>query len=60
MISILTPTRQRSQRCFEFIKSIYTKTDQPQNIELLFYVDKDDPQLTHYKKLDYNWIKWII
>ena len=69
MISILTPTRQRSQRCFEFIKSIYTKTDQPQNIELLFYVDKDDPQLTHYKKLekachknypDFNNVKFII
>jgi glycosyl transferase/beta-hydroxylase protein BlmF len=51
MISILTPTRNRPNNCERFIKSIYQTTKHRGNIELLFYVDKDDPSMGSYMSL---------
>ena len=51
MISILTPTRNRPNNCERFIKSIYQTTKNRGNIELLFYVDKDDPSIGAYMSL---------
>ena len=51
-ISILTPTRNRPNNCERFIKSIYNTAWERGGIELLFYVDKDDPALQVYKDLE--------
>ena len=51
-ISILTPTRNRPNNCERFIKSIYNTAWERGNIELLFYVDKDDPAVEAYKDLE--------
>ena len=51
MISILTPTRNRPDNCQRFIKSIYQTTKNIGNIELLFYVDSDDPSIGAYMSL---------
>jgi hypothetical protein len=51
MISILTPTRNRPDNCQRFIKSIYQTTKNIGTIELLFYVDKDDPSIGAYMSL---------
>ena len=50
-ISILTPTRNRPNNCERFIKSIYNTASQRDRVELLFYVDKDDPAVETYKSL---------
>jgi len=51
-ISILTPTRNRPNNCERFIKSIYNTSANRNNVELLFYVDDDDPALNSYLSLD--------
>jgi glycosyltransferase involved in cell wall biosynthesis len=51
-ISILTPTRNRPNNCERFIKSIYNTAWERGGIELLFYVDKDDPAVEAYKDLE--------
>jgi len=50
-ISILTPTRERCEKAQRFASSVLNTADRPENIELFFYVDDDDPQLTQYS----NW-----
>ena len=50
-ISILTPTRNRPNNCERFIKSINATALKHERIELLFYVDDDDPSLEAYKSL---------
>ena len=51
-ISILTPTRNRPNNCEALIKSIYnTYYGKDINIELLFYVDKDDPAVEERTKI---------
>ena len=51
-ISILTPTRNRPNNCERFIKSIYNTAWARGGIELLFYVDNDDPAIEAYKSLE--------
>lgn len=51
-ISILTPTRNRPNNCERFIKSIYNTCANRNSVELLFYVDDDDPALDTYLSLD--------
>ena len=51
-ISILTPTRNRPNNCERFIKSIYNTTWERGAVELLFYVDNDDPALGSYRSLE--------
>jgi len=43
VISILTPTRQRPQRLEQFIKSVYQCSAEKDRVEMLMYVDADDP-----------------
>ena len=50
--SILTPTRNRPNNCERFIKSIYNTCSNRNSVELLFYVDDDDPALDSYLSLD--------
>ena len=50
-ISILTPTRNRPNNCERFIKSINATASNHERIELLFYVDDNDPALEQYKSL---------
>jgi len=50
-ISILTPTRQRPDNARSFAESVLATARDPDNIELLFYVDQDDPKLREYS----NW-----
>ena len=52
--SILTPTRNRPANCERFIKSVYNSASKRQNIEMLFYVDEDDPAIGAYKSLDWH------
>ena len=52
--SILTPTRNRPNNCERFIKSVYNSTRTRKNVEMLFYVDNDDPAITSYKSLDWH------
>jgi len=51
-ISILTPTRNRPNNCERFIKSIYNTAWARGSVELLFYVDNDDPAIEAYKSLE--------
>ena len=53
-ISILTPTRNRPNNCERFIKSVYNSTRTKKNVEMLFYVDNDDPAINSYKSLDWH------
>jgi len=48
-ISILTPTRGRAQQLERFITSVMETAHTPEDIEMLFYVDSDDPQVEEYK-----------
>ena len=50
--SILTPTRNRPNNCERFIRSVYNATTSKQNVEILFYVDNDDPAINAYKSLE--------
>ena len=52
--SILTPTRNRPNNCERFIKSVYNSTRTRKNVEMLFYVDNDDPAINSYKSLDWH------
>jgi len=51
IISILTPTRERCEKAQRFASSVLNTASEPDNVELFFYVDDDDPQLTQYS----NW-----
>lgn len=48
-ISILTPTRERVDICERMIQSVLDTVNHPERMELLFYVDDDDPQLQQYR-----------
>ena len=50
VISILTPTRNRVRRLNDFIVSVYQHTRKKNRIEMLMYVDADDPSLPQYKE----------
>ena len=47
-ISILTPTRERCEKAQRFASSVLSTASEPDDIELYFYVDNDDPQLKEY------------
>tara|TARA_B100000085_G_scaffold273865_1_gene289821 strand:+ start:83 stop:1162 length:1080 start_codon:yes stop_codon:yes gene_type:complete len=52
--SILTPTRNRPNNCERFIKSVYNSARTKKNVEMLFYVDSDDPAIDAYKSLHWH------
>ena len=52
VISILTPTRNRVSRLNDFIMSVYQHTRKKGRVEMLMYVDDDDPSRQQYK--EYN------
>ena len=52
VISILTPTRNRVNRLNDFIMSVYGHTRKKGRVEMLMYVDADDPSLPQYKEYD--------
>ena len=52
VISILTPTRNRVSRLNDFIMSVYQHTRKKGRVEMLMYVDDDDPSLPQYKEYD--------
>lgn len=47
--SMLCPTRSRVKRLQLFVKSVHRTCADPSQVELLFYVDDDDPQLDQYR-----------
>ena len=51
VISILTPTRQRVSRLSDFVLSVYQHTEEKNRLEMLMYIDSDDPNKEHY--MDY-------
>ena len=52
IFSILTPTRNRPEKCQRFIESIKRTTREHGRIELLFYIDNDDPSMGKYRKIE--------
>ena len=52
--SILTPTRNRPANCERFIKSVYYSSTMRENVEMIFYVDDDDPAIDAYKSLHWH------
>lgn len=51
IISLLCPTRQRIENTNRLITSLVTTTVHPERVELLFYIDNDDPAIDSYRKL---------
>lgn len=47
-VSILCPTRERPDRAFNYAQSVFEKADNPERVELLFYIDNDDPKMEQY------------
>ena len=52
IFSILTPTRNRPEKCERFIQSIKRTTREHGRVELLFYIDNDDPSMGKYRKIE--------
>ena len=52
--SILTPSRNRPDRLQDFIQSVFLWAANPHNVEMLVYVDNDDPQLEAYKNIQHE------
>ena len=52
IFSILTPTRNRPEKCERFIQSIKKTTREHGRVELLFYIDNDDPSMGEYRKIE--------
>lgn len=50
-ISLLCPTRGRARQAREFAASVRRSAADPSRVEMLFYVDSDDPQLALYQSL---------
>lgn len=48
--SILCPTRGRPDMAVQFIESFYTHAAYPEMVEILLYIDFDDPLLSEYIK----------
>lgn len=49
LISLLTPTRERVDKCCRYLQSVVETSFNPEQIEALFYVDDDDPQVEEYQ-----------
>ena len=48
-ITILTPSRNRPKRLDNFIRSVYDTADHPERIQILNYIDLDDPSMRNIK-----------
>ncbi len=51
VLSLLCPTRQRISQVIALLTSISQTAAVPGRVEVLFYVDSDDPQLEQYRAL---------
>jgi glycosyl transferase/beta-hydroxylase protein BlmF len=51
VISLLCPTRERVSNVRHFIENIEKTALHPERVELLFYIDTDDPQKASYESL---------
>lgn len=52
-ISLLCPTRNRPHQMERLWKSILETADEPKNLEIIFYMDNDDPHsLAQFNKMD--------
>jgi len=51
MISIITPTRGRPELAKRMYESALSTAKQPENLQILFYLNHDDEKLEHYKSL---------
>lgn len=49
--SLLCPSRGRVQNARSLIESVHRTAARPERVELLFYVDADDPSLAGYQRL---------
>lgn len=49
--SLLCPTRNRPRSSLTMIESVCRTASHPERVELLFYVDSDDPALQDYRNL---------
>ena len=55
-ISIVTPSRDRAAKAQGYIQSIQDTAANPERVEVLIYVDDDDPQLARYRMIpDHRW-----
>lgn len=52
--SILTPSRNRPARLKTFVQSVYSLCAYPHNVEILVYVDTDDPAISQYKQFEWD------
>lgn len=50
-ISIVTPSRDRAAKAKGYIQSIQDTAEFPERVEVLLYVDDDDPQLKAYRAI---------
>lgn len=50
MISILCPTRGRAAKAEKFAKSVLENAADRDSVEILFYIDSDDPEMSDYTK----------
>lgn len=50
IISLLCPTRERPNRISEMLESIIQTVENPQNVEIFFYIDSDDPTKDEYSQ----------
>jgi len=53
-MSLLCPTRQRVGQVIQMVDSVRSTALAPDRVELLFYVDNDDPDLAAYQDLFQN------
>jgi len=51
--SILTPSRNRPDRLITHVDSILDRAQYPEYVEIMVYVDFDDPSLERYNELQY-------
>ncbi|MFZ5637981.1 MAG: glycosyltransferase family 2 protein [Pseudomonadota bacterium] len=49
--SMLCPTRNRTEKVQRFVASVHRTCARPGDVEILFYVDDDDPALDAYARL---------
>ncbi len=61
-ISLLCPSRERLNKFLTFTSSVFTTTNNINNIEIILGVDEDDPKFYEYKRIanNLNFIKLII
>lgn len=51
IISVLCPSRDRPRMALDFYQSVMRTANYKRNIEVLFYLDDDDPSLERYREL---------